>query len=226
LTTTTDGQHVIGAEIDDNTGTLTLHDIDVTIPQLNCLPPESSSNYPLDAGDILSPLVLTSPQDPTPVTTEQFTGVDATAVNQVLTSPASNLAFVTYTAVSSNTNATLPYYVPADTTTSTPASTGYVTLATQSGGTAPIAPLAGAFTPDDTLFFVSTAGDNMIHYISVPLVTSSPSSADIMQISPKLPSCIPVSLGGTDAGCTYTGSDPGTAIVPATGIAIKPRSTT
>jgi len=53
---------------------------------------------------------------------------------------------------------------------------GYVPLKTQTGGTAPIAPLAGAFTPDDALFFVSTAGDNMIHYISVPLAISNPAT--------------------------------------------------
>jgi hypothetical protein len=85
------------------------------------------------------------------------------------------------------------------------------------------APLAGAFTPDDKLFFVSTAGDNMIHYISVPLVTSNPANADTQQISPNLPACTPVSAGGTDLGCAYSGSS---TIVPATAIAVKPRATT
>jgi hypothetical protein len=88
------------------------------------------------------------------------------------------------------------------------------------------APLTGAFTPDDKLFFVSTAGDNMIHYISVPLVTSNPANADTQQISPNLPACTPISAGGTDMGCAYSGPSPATAIVPATAIAVKPRATT
>ena len=90
------------------------------------------------------------------------------------------------------------------------------------------APLTGAFTPDNTLFFVSTAGDNMIHYISIPLVTTNPASADTQQISPNLPACTPLPpLGmGTDIGCVYSGPSPATAIVPATAIAVKPRSTT
>jgi hypothetical protein len=86
--------------------------------------------------------------------------------------------------------------------------------------------LAGIFTPDDQLFFVSTAGDNMIHTISVPLVTSDPAHADTQQISPNLPACTPVSAGGNDLGCTYNGPNPGTAIVPATALAVRPRSTT
>ena len=70
------------------------------------------------------------------------------------------------------------------------------------------APLAGAFTPDNKLFFVSTAGDNMIHYISVPLVTTNPANADTQQISPNLPACTPISSGGTDPGCAYSGPSP------------------
>jgi hypothetical protein len=88
------------------------------------------------------------------------------------------------------------------------------------------APLTGAFTPDNKLFFVSTAGDNMIHYISIPLVTTNPASADTQQISPNLPACTSIANGGTDLGCVYSGPSPATAIVPATGIAVKPRSTT
>ena len=70
------------------------------------------------------------------------------------------------------------------------------------------APLAGAFTPDNKLFFVSTAGDNMIHYISVPLVTTNPANADTQQISPNLPACTPVSSGGTRRRLRLFGSKP------------------
>jgi len=53
----------------------------------------------------------------------------------------------------------------------------------------------------------------MIHYISVATLT------DTQQISPNLPGCTP----GADSGCTLTTP---AAIVPATIITVKPRSTT
>ena len=52
--------------------------------------------------------------------------------------------------------------------------------------------MAGAFSPDNTLFFVSTSGDNMVHYIDTRTLT------DTQQISPNLPACTP----GSDPGCT------------------------
>ncbi len=216
LAATTDGNHILGAS---TTGTasagsnITLSDIGVTIPAYNCLPPETNPNYPLVLGDTLSPLVLaTKLSQPPPIT------ANAAAVNQVVPSPASNLAFVTYTppTTGATAGASLPYYLPGTGTV------GYVPLK-GSSATKITAPLAGAFTPDDQLFFVSTAGDNMIHYISVPLVTSNPASADTQQISPNLPACTPVSAGGTDLGCAFSGSG---TIVPATAIAVKPRATT
>ena len=51
-------------------------------------------------------------------------------------------------------------------------------------------------------FFVSTAGDNMIHKIP-----TCPTLTDIQQISPNLPACTPVSAGGNDLGCTFTGKN-------------------
>jgi hypothetical protein len=85
----------------------------------------------------------------------------------------------------------------------------------------------GAFSPDSSYFFVSTAGDNMIHYISIPSVVSPATPpVDTQQISPNLPSCTPVSEGGNDLGCMYSGPNPGIANVPATGIGVKPRPTT
>jgi hypothetical protein len=86
------------------------------------------------------------------------------------------------------------------------------------------APLAGAFSPDNRIFFVSTAGDNLVHYISIPQnVTTATPPTDTQQLAPNLPACIPVSAGGNDSGCTYTGSG---SVVPATAIVVKPRSTT
>jgi hypothetical protein len=131
----------------------------------------------------------------------------------VVTSPASNLAFITYSG--SMPGAPLPYYQPASN-----GGAGTLSYLTLTGGDAVTAPLAGAFTPDDQIFFVSTAGDNKVHYISVPLVTSSPATADTQQISPNLPACAP-----TDAYCTNE-TTPAGNIVPATVIAVKPRATT
>jgi hypothetical protein len=113
----------------------------------------------------------------------------------------------------------LPYYLPN--APGTAGTVGYVTLA---GGAAVTAPLAGAFTADDSLFFVSTAGDNKIHYITIPTnVSAANPPKDSQQISPNLPACTPVSAGGQDAGCTFTGSG---TIVPATAIVVVPRATT
>jgi trimeric autotransporter adhesin len=112
----------------------------------------------------------------------------------------------------------LPYYVPSS--TGAAGTVGYVSLV---GGSAITAPVAGAFTPDDSVFFVSTAGDNKIHYLSIPANPATTAPTDSQQLSPNLPACTPVSAGGQDAGCTFTG---GGTIAPATAIAIAPRSTT
>jgi hypothetical protein len=153
---------------------------------------------------------------PAPLT-QSALAVTATAVNQLIPSPVSNLAFITYSGNSAG--AQLPYYLPNP--AGTAGTVGYVTLA---GGSAVTAPLAGAFTSDDTTFFVSTAGDNKIHYITIP---TNPSAAtpptDTQQISPNLPACTPVGAGGNDAGCTYSGTG---TVVPATVIEVVPRSTT
>ncbi len=214
LAATTDGKHILGAAYDSTTGVVTVSDIGVNIPTavspagiptpITCPLTTNSTGVEtlssLSAGPVLNATLTLDP-----------TNANATAVNQVVPSPVSNLAFITYTG--STPGAQLPFYVPGS-------GVSYVPLA---GGSVVTAPVAGAFTPDDSLFFVSTAGDNQIHYISVPLVTSDPARADTQQISPNLPACTPVSAGGNDYGCTYSGND---TIVPATVIAVKPRSTT
>jgi trimeric autotransporter adhesin len=118
----------------------------------------------------------------------------------------------------SSNGAQLPYYVPSS--TGAAGTVGYVSL---TGSSAITAPVAGAFTPDDSIFFVSTAGDNKIHYLRIPADPSTTAPTDTQQISPNLPACTPVSAGGQDAGCTSTGSG---TVAPATAIAVAPRSTT
>jgi hypothetical protein len=193
LAATTDGKHILGASVSGSA--INLSDIAVTIPAYNCLPPVADNN-PLAAGDPLLPLALTNTLSQAQIT------ANATAVNQVVPSPASDLAFITYTG--STVGASLPYYVPGT------GAVGYVTL---TGSSSITAPLVGTFSPDDTLFFVSTAGDNLVHYIDVK------TRKDTQQISPNLPGCAP----GTDAGCTLPAA---TTYVPATAVAVKPRTTT
>ncbi len=191
LTATTDGQHILGAAVSGGAATLT--DIGVTIPTTEC--PGAGSNT-LTALSTNGKVLATKPLT-----------ISATSVNQVVPSPASNLAFVTYNG--STPGASLPYYIPGS--GGAPGTVNYVTLA---GSSAITAPVTGAFSPDDTLFFVSTAGDNLIHYIDVKTLT------DTQQINPNLPACTP----GSDPDCLFT--SPATGTVPATVIAVKPRATT
>jgi trimeric autotransporter adhesin len=234
---TVDGLHILSGSVTGGGG-ITLNDLALTIPSTTGA--TSSAGQP-----ILTPMacpVTTTGTSPNQVQTlgaltihstytqATIAGVNAAAVNQVVTGSvpqntasqtvASNLAFVTYSPLSpSNTNAQLPYYIPAAGTA--PGTFNYVTFA---GGSAVSAPLVGAFSPDNTIFFVSTAGDNKIHYISIPTtVNASTPPTDTQQVSPNLPACTPVSAGGVDAGCVYSGTG---TVVPSTAIEVKPRSVT
>ena len=66
--------------------------------------------------------------------------------------------FVTYT----GTGGTLPFYTPA---ASGPGTLGSIPLAT-SGSTAPIAPVIGVFSSDNTTFYAGTTGDNQVHILT------------------------------------------------------------
>ena len=211
LAATTDGSHILGVSLINNS--VELSDIGVNIPTGACT--VNTSGTPPNQVQTLEPLTI--PHKVEQAQLNQVNGPEVTKINQVVPSPASNLAFITYNASPNNFNAVLPYYMPVPGFTGTLGTVGYVTLTGASANSGPTAPVAGAFTPDDTLFFVSTAGDNMIHYISLPSLT------DTQQISPGIPACIPPSAGGKDDGCQYTGTD---AVVPATAIAVKPRTTT
>jgi hypothetical protein len=100
-----------------------------------------------------------------------------TNINEVVAATNSQEAFVTY-----GNNATappaggtlLPVYEPS-------AQAGAVgTLASvKLTGTA-LAPVAGIFSPDNTLFFAGTTGDNLLHVIDTTTLL------DTQQINPKL----------------------------------------
>jgi sugar lactone lactonase YvrE len=206
LTATTDGKHILTAAPALVGSGITLSDIAVNVPSSACPIATAGSTQTLSALTI---------QHPTPYT-QASVNVNATAINQLVASPVSNLAFVLYNGASAN--AQLPYYIPGS--NGAPGTVGYVAL---KGAASITAPLAGAFTPDDSIFFVSTAGDNQIHYISIPANPATTPPTDTQQISPNLPACTPVSAGGQDAGCSFSGTG---TIVPATAIAVIPRSTT
>jgi hypothetical protein len=231
LGATTDGEHMLGASL--NGSSITLDDIGLAI-SASPLCPEATTGTPPTQVETMTPLST----NPTLNGTVSLAGVtNATAVNQIVTgaapttastTTAAPIAFITYSTPSTSTTAVqLPYYLPQ---ASGIGPVGYVKFADNSSATPPTAPLAGAFSPDNSIFFVSTAGDNEIHFISIPTnVSTSAPPTDSQQYSPALPACTPVSEGGNDAGCLYPTNLPAptpTTVVPATVITVKPRSVT
>lgn len=215
LAATTDGKHILGASL--GAGGIALSDVGFDTQEQA----QFSAICPLK-GTTLGALTLGHTLNQTQIT------ADATAVNQVVASPpptllngnksqAPSFAFITYDGTTAG--AKLPYYVPNGDPTAL-GTVGYVTL---KGASRITAPIAGAFSPDNTLFFVSTAGDNKIHYIAVPTTTTAV-PADTQQISPNLPACVPQSA--TDPYCTNPLDTPKGSLTPASVITVKPRSTT
>jgi hypothetical protein len=229
LGATIDGAHMLGAALAGSSISLT--DIGLNIPPSTAYP---SAECPVAISATTQAL---SPLDTNPVIdgTVNLTGVTgATAVNQVVTgeapttasvNTAAPIAFVTYnTPAASTAAAQLPYYLPQATGAGP---TGYVTFADSASATPPTAPLFGAFSPDNSVFFVSTQGDNEIHFISIPTnVSVSAPPTDSNQFSPNLLPCTPVSAGGSDAGCDYPTAPAPNAVVPATAVTVRPRSVT
>jgi len=229
LGATSDGQHILGASLSGSS--ITLDDIGLNIPPSLAYPaaecPETASGTTQTLSPISTNPVLNGSVNLTGVT-------NATAVNQVVTGTAPTtasatnaapIAFVTYnTASASTTAAQLRYYLPRTTGLGP---VGYVTFADSTSATPPTAPLTGTFSPDHSIFFVSTAGDDELHFIGIPanLSTTSPPT-DSQQLMPALPACTPVSAGGNDAGCLYPAAPGPSTVVPATVITVKPRSVT
>lgn len=217
LAATTDGQHILGAA--NINGGITLTDLGVTIPTTQC-PISINTSGPVPV-QTLEPLPIAHPSTPyvTAALGNAQNPVTATAVNQIVTSPAAvsagttvapySLSFITYTGDTPGN--TLPYYKQATSATDALGTVGYVSL---NGASAVTAPVAGAFSSDGTIFFVSTSGDNLIHYISTTSLT------DTQQIAPSLPECTP----GTDPDCLV--GTPTNEPVPTTVIVVKPRATT
>jgi trimeric autotransporter adhesin len=168
LAATYSGTHILGASVSQG-----FTDINVSIPTGPC--PTANT------GITLSPTFNQLP----------LTGVTPTEIDQVIASPNSNIAFVTYNSTSA-TGLLPAYQIPSS-------GVGTLTNVQLSGGAQ--APIAGVFSPDETLFFVSTSGDNLVHFVDPATLK------DTQTIKPNL----------TDAN-----GNP----VPAQMLAVKPRSTT
>ena len=183
LTTTADGNHVLGA---NNT---TFSDIglyqNATAPFVPGVPVGACPAY----GGTALTLNTSFNSGKLPVT--------ASEIDQVVSSPYSNIAFITYQ--SSSGAGLLPYYMPG--TAGASGQFPFGSLGTMQLSSGAVAPVAGAFAPDGSIFFTSTSGDNLIHLVDATTLT------DTGTINPNLLN---------SAGTT----------VPAQFLAIKSRPTT
>ena len=178
LAATPDGFHVLGAD-----GT-TFTDIGLFQDTSHVTPGLTPGACPAYSGP---PLTLNSGFN------QGAMPVAPTEIDQVVAAPNSSVAFVTYTG--SGASGVLPYYMPS----ATPGSFGTLGSVQLTSGAQ--APLAGVFSPDGTIFFTSTSGDNLVHMVNTTNLT------DTQIIDPKL----------TNGN--------GTA-VPAQFLAVRSRSTT
>jgi hypothetical protein len=172
IATTTDGKHLLGAHaLAAGGGGVTFSDFDLSIPVTSECP---YVNAPVGPTTVPNGYFQSTPF------TQPLTGVTATAVDSVVPTSNSSLAFVTYT----GSSGLLPYYVvPA---------TGQGTLndlTLGNGATAASAPVSGVLSTDNLTFYAGTAGpsgssaDNDVHLISISGTT--PSETGIL--SPNLP---------------------------------------
>jgi hypothetical protein len=161
VASTTDGKHIIGATA--NPATLT--DLSITVPIDAC---------PSDANSQTTGIVF----NPPPVANQaSLAAYGITNVNQVVAATNSLEAFVTYSsdaAAPPAGGALLPVYKPS----ATAGALGTLS-SVKLTGTA-LAPVAGIFSPDNTLFFAGTTGDDQLHVIDTTTLL------DTQEINPKL----------------------------------------
>ena len=169
LTATTNSLHVIGASDSSTIGHPQLTDSAITIPTGGCtLTAGTATNPPVSQG-----LTIANTGN-TPYDLSTY-GIDN--IDQVVASPDSSLAVVTYDSAATATptgGAQLPVYkIPASGTAGT-------LVPVKLSGTA-IAPIAGIFSPNTQVFYASTTGDNLVHLISTSSLT------DTQTLAPALP---------------------------------------
>jgi hypothetical protein len=160
IAATPDGDHILGATA---TAPASLQDLALNLPiQTEC--PQATLTAPS------APVVFNSTN-----TTHVLTGVTATAITGVVPSTNSAVAFVTYTGTGA-TGSQLPMYIP---------STGTLSEISLPGA---IAPVSGVFSTDNLTFYTGTAGDNIVHEVSVTYpATGNPTAAQSGTITPALP---------------------------------------
>jgi hypothetical protein len=164
LVATTNSLHVIGASVNPSPQ---LTDSATVVPTGGCpITPSATAGR----GPVSSPLTIEN----TGNTAYPLTGYGITSIDQVIASPDSTLAFVTYMGTNTAGSAKLPAYtIPATGTA------GKVTPVPLSGTA--MSPIAGVFSPDTKTFYVSTTGDNLVHLISTSTLT------DTSTLAPGLP---------------------------------------
>jgi trimeric autotransporter adhesin len=161
VASTTDGKHIIGASA--NPAVLT--DLSITVPIDAC---------PSDANAQTTGIVF----NPPPVINQtSLAAYGINNINQVVPATNSLEAFITYGSNATTTppgGALLPVYKPS----ATAGALGTLSSVTLTGNA--LAPVSGIFSPDNTLFFAGTTGDNVLHLIDTTTLL------DTKQIDPKL----------------------------------------
>ena len=161
VASTTDGKHIIGASA--NPPVLT--DLSITVPINAC---------PSDANGQTTGITF----NPPPVVNQtSLAAYGITNINEVVAATNSLEAFVTYGSNATTPpagGALLPVYKPS----TTAGALGTLSSVTLTGKA--MAPVAGIFSPDNTLFFAGTSGDNQLHVIDTTTLL------DTKQINPKL----------------------------------------
>jgi hypothetical protein len=192
LASTTDGTHVISATASP---TPQLIDSSVVVPT-DAAPPSGETTVsgacPIDPTTKATlPLAITNPAN----NPQSLAAYNPSLIHQVVTSPNSSLAVVTYESTSATPgNAQLPVYkIPT-----TPGAAGTLSGVKLTGAQA-TTPVAAIFSPDYAEIFVSTAGDGNIHLVSTSTLT------DTEQFSANLP-------------------DGNGGVTPAQFLAVKPRA--
>lgn len=152
LASTNSGSHILGADAKDND----LSDIWIYQDAAKTTPgapvgmcPSTTSDASGNTAQIGLTLNTSFSQLPL--------GVTASEIDQVVSAPDSSVAFVTYS--SSSASGILPAYTPSA-TAGQPGTISHIQLS----GSAK-SPVAGIFAPNSSLFFVSTTGDNLVHFI-------------------------------------------------------------
>jgi hypothetical protein len=192
LASTTDGKHVISATASP---TPQLIDSNVVVPTNAATNPNGACpTAPVTTNGVTVtdtiPLGITDSAN-YPLSLAAFA---PSLIHQVVTSPNSSLAVVTYDSASAAPgNAQLPVYtIPAQ------GAAGTLSPVKLTGAQA-TTPVAAIFSPDQSEIFVSTAGDSNMHIVSTSTLT------DTEQFNPNLP-------------------DGNGGITPAQFLAVKPRA--